>query len=166
MTDRAQRITDLRKILCRLLHIPIFVLPLQIGGAEDDVIMDVMLVDVRRHNVGELIVGHPGRQLISDLVCYLRRDLLRLESLPDMIGNHFVILRSSGVLLVLLAEKHELIRRRFGRAGVSRNQNSAVRLFRIHDVVQPVTNTLPGRFPFIDMNGYDASSCHGYSFQC
>ena len=77
-------------------------------------IVDVMLVDVRRHNVGELIVGHPGRQLLSDLVCFLRRDLLRLESLPDMIADHFVFLCASGVLLVFLTEKHELIRRRFG----------------------------------------------------
>ena len=35
----AERIADLRQILCRLLHIPVFVLPLQIGGANDDVIV-------------------------------------------------------------------------------------------------------------------------------
>ena len=128
--------------------------------------MDVMLVDVRRHNVGELIVGHPGGQLFSDLVCFLRRDLFGFESLPDMIADHFVFLRASCVCLVFLAEKHELIRRRFGRAGVSRNQNSAVRLFGIHDVIQPVPNTLPGGFPFVDVNGHDSCSCHGCSFQC
>ena len=93
-------------------------LPLQIGGANDDVIVDVMLVDVCRNDVGELTVGHPGGQLFSDLVCFLRRDLFRLESLPNVIADHFVFLRASGVLLVFLAEKHELIRRRFGRAGV------------------------------------------------
>ena len=93
-------------------------LPLQIGGTNDDVIVNMVFVDVSRNDVGELIVGHPGRQLLSDLVCYLRRDLLRLESLPDMIADHFVFLRASGVLLVFLAEKHELIRRRFGQAGV------------------------------------------------
>ena len=38
--------------------------------------------------------------------------------------------------------------------------------FRIHDVVQPFPNTLPCRFSFIDVNGYDTSGCHGYSFQC
>ena len=73
-----------------------------------------MLVDVCRHDVGELTVSHSGGQLFPDLVCFLRGDLIRLESLPDMIADHFVILRASRVLLVLLAEKHELIRRRFG----------------------------------------------------
>lgn len=36
----AERIADLRQILCRLLHIPVFVLPLQVGGADDDVIVE------------------------------------------------------------------------------------------------------------------------------
>ena len=141
-------------------------LPLQIGGANDDVIMNMVFVDVCRHDVSKLIVGHPGGQLFSDLVCFLRRDLIRLESLTDVIADHFVFLRASGVLLVFLTEKHELIRRRFRRAGVSRNQDSVVRLFRIHDVIQPFSNTLPGGFPFVDVNGHDASGCHGYSFQC
>lgn len=109
--------------------------------------LDVVFVDVCRNDVGELTVSHSGRQLLSDLVCFLRRDLFGFESLPDMIADHFVFLRASCVCLVFLAEKHELIRRRFGRAGVSRNQNSAVRLFRIHDVIQPFSNTLPGGFP-------------------
>ena len=141
-------------------------LPLQVGGTNDDVIVNMVFVDVCRNDVGELIVGHPGRQLISDLVCYVRRDLLRLESLPDMIADHFVFLRASCVRLVLLAEKHELIRRRLGRASVSQNQNSAVRLFRIHDVIQTGSNALPGSFPFVDVNRHDASGCHECSFQC
>ena len=59
------------------------------------------------------MIGYPGGQLFSDLVCFLRRDLIRLESLPDVIGDYFIFLCASGVQLVLLAEKHELIRRRF-----------------------------------------------------
>ena len=39
----AERIADLRQILCRLLHVPIFVLSLQIGGADDDVIVERIL---------------------------------------------------------------------------------------------------------------------------
>ena len=89
-------------------------LPIQVGGTNDDVIVNMVFVDVCRQDVSKLIVSHPGGQLFSNLVCFLRRDLIRFESLPDMIADHFVILRASRVLLVLLAEKHELIRRRFG----------------------------------------------------
>ena len=94
-------------------------LRVQIGGANDNVIVDMMLVDVSRNDVSELIIGHPGGQFFPDLICFLRRDLFWLESLADVIADHFVFLCSSGVLLVLLEEKHELIRCRFERAGVS-----------------------------------------------
>ena len=162
----ADRITELCQILAAAFHISILVLAVQRRSANDNVVMHMMFVNVCRNDVGKLVVGHPGRQLLSDFVCFLRRDLFGFESLPDMIADHFVFLRASCVCLVFLAEKHELIRRSFGRAGVSRNQNSAVRLFRIHDVIQPFSNTLPGSFPFVDVNGHDSCGCHGYSFQC
>ena len=114
----AERIADLRQILCRLLHIPVFVLPLQVGGADDDVIVDVMPVDVCRNDVGELTVGHPGGQLFSDLVCFLRRDLFGFECLPDVIDQNLVFVFSSGVVKIFLSIQHEFINRRFRHAGV------------------------------------------------
>ena len=48
-------------------------------------------VDVRCNDVGELIVGHPGGQLFSNLVCFLRRDLFGFESLPNVIADYVKI---------------------------------------------------------------------------
>ena len=80
--------------------------------------MDVMLVSARRSNVGELIVGHPGRQLFPDLVCFFRRDLIRLESLTDVIEQNLIFDFPAGVFEILLPVQHEPIDRCFRHAGV------------------------------------------------
>ena len=81
-------------------------------------VMHMMFVDVRCNNVCKLIIGHTGCQLFSDFVCFIRRDLIRLESLTDMIDQNFIFDFPAGVLEILLSVQHEFINRRFRHAGV------------------------------------------------
>ena len=79
---------------------------------------DYETVRMIREYICKLIIGHTGRQLFSDFVCFLRRDLIRLESLTDMIDQNFIFDFPAGVLEILLSVQHEFINRRFRHAGV------------------------------------------------
>ena len=118
MTLLTNRIAELRQILAAAFHIPIFALAVQRRGTKHNMIVHMLLVGVCRNDVGKLIVGQPGRQLFSDLVCFLRRDLSRLEGLPDMIDQNFIFDFPSGIVDILLTVQHEFIDRRFRHAGV------------------------------------------------
>ena len=63
--------------------------------------MDVLAVGVGGHDEGMLTFGEAHRQFIAHLVGLLRRDLPRLEGLPDLVSNDIVFLAAPGGQLIL-----------------------------------------------------------------
>ena len=58
-------------------------------------------VRMRGYDESVLPFCNRHRQLIADPVCFLSRNLSRLERLSDLVGDHIPLLLSSGKLPVL-----------------------------------------------------------------
>ena len=71
-------------------------------------VMHMSLVDVGRHDELVPAAGKLHGKLIADPVGFFRRDLSRIESLADMIGDHIfsvLWLPPSDHLILLLGEQ-------------------------------------------------------------
>lgn len=77
-----------------------------------------------------------------------------------MIGEHLIPAFSAGSVQVFLTIQHELIRCSFGETGVGRDQKPTVRLFRVHDVIQPLFDALICCFAFSNVDRNDMGGCH------
>lgn len=62
-----------------------------------------------RHNEGVLSVKKTLRQLIANLICFLRRYLSWLKRLPELIGNHFIFLSTAGIHKILIPGKNKFL---------------------------------------------------------
>ena len=58
---------------------------------ENDVIMNMDFVNVRRYDKGMAAFGKPKGKLPPDLVGLLRRDLAGLKALPGMVSDHILV---------------------------------------------------------------------------
>ena len=69
-------------------------------------IVNVCPIYMSTDNIGVLAFGKSRGELTANLICFIRRDLSRLERLPHLIGNHVVFVGSSGEYFILtLGEK-------------------------------------------------------------
>ena len=73
--SRAEKVTELRRTVDG-------------GGIENNVVMYVLPVRVGANNVGVLALEEALGQLAPYDVCFLRRNLTRLERLAYVVGNH------------------------------------------------------------------------------
>ena len=62
-----------------------------------------------RHIEGVLSVKKTLRQLIANLICFLRRYLSWLKRLPELIGNHFIFLSTAGIHKILIPGKNKFL---------------------------------------------------------
>ena len=86
----AEAVAQLRNDFAGAKHILEFAGAVQRNGAEHNVIVDVRMVIMRRHEECEIPVQQPGSQLIADFVGFFRRYFSRLEGLPHLIRNYFI----------------------------------------------------------------------------
>ena len=116
-------------------------------------IMHVSSIRVRRHNKGILSFGKPKCQLMSQSVCFFRRDLSRFERLADLIDDHFMLLTPTGDLLILPLGQHNLFVHGHRVTLIACNQFTLFGLFRILCIIRPVTQTLGNGFPLVHTQG-------------
>ena len=91
-------------------EIPEFVQAIQGRGIIYDMVMDMSLIYVSRHQKCVLPLGKTHGQLVADFIGFLRRNFPRFEGLADLVGNHIMLLRPSGHLQILaFGEKEFLI---------------------------------------------------------
>ena len=76
---------------------------------EDNVIMNVLTIGMCCHNEGMLSVKKTLRQLIANLICFLRRHFTWLKRLPELIRNHFAFLSTADVHKILIPGKNKLL---------------------------------------------------------
>ena len=71
--------------------------------------MDMLPIRMCRHDEGVFSMKKTLRQLIANLICFLRRNLSRLKRLPKLLRNHFVFLSTAGVHKILIPCKNKLL---------------------------------------------------------
>ena len=133
----AEAVAQLRNDFAGAKHILEFVVAVQRNGAEHDVIVDVRMVIMRRHKEREIPVQQPGSQLIADFVGFLRRYFSRLEGLPHLIRNHFIVNAPSSFRDIGISVQQKLLVSGFGRTGIGRNQPAMLGLLRVLHIIQP-----------------------------
>ena len=72
-------------------------------------IMDMPSIRMCRHNEGVFAVKKALRQLIANLICFLRRYLSWLKRLPELIGNHFIFLSIASVHKILIPSQDKFL---------------------------------------------------------
>ena len=71
--------------------VPELPVTIQIGGIENDMIMNMSPVHMRRHNKRMLPLGESHTSFISYFICFLRCNLSGLKGLADLISNDISI---------------------------------------------------------------------------
>ena len=121
------------------------------GGVIDNVVMNVSLVDVSRHNEGVFALRPSHGGFIAHLIGFLRCDLTGLEGLADLIGDHIVALLSAGDVLILPLGQQKFLVSGFGVAFVGADELTVIRLFCVLGVVRAVGKTLSDGLAFVDV---------------
>ena len=124
---------------------------IQGGGVINDVIMNVSLVNVGRHNEGVFTLRPTHGSFIAYLIGFLRCDLTGLEGLTDLIGDHIVVLLSAGDVLILPLGQHKFLVSGFGVAFVGADEFTIIRLFCVLGIVRAVGKTLGDGLAFVDV---------------
>jgi hypothetical protein len=113
------------------------------GGVHNYVVMNMFFVSVRGDNVSVLAFEKTFRQLMTDLVCFLRRNLTRFERLPDVIRQYVVrSLIASGYVLVLFFREKKLLVCDGRVAGEARHQFTVISFVGVVRIVNPVGERL------------------------
>ena len=136
-----------------------FALMVQRDGIPNDVIMNVRLVGMGADDEGIPALQKAAGQLVADPVSLLRRDLSRLEGLPDLVGDHVAFLLSSGKDTVLPLRQQELALHGLHIALIRGNQLALLRLARIHRVGRPVMQALRQRLAFVLVHRDNSCCC-------
>ena len=101
-------------------------------------IVDVCPIYMSTDNIGLLTFGKSCGELTANLICFLRRDLSRLEGLTELIGDYVAVLYSAGVVEVLFFRHLKLRACKIRVALIGGNQLAAFCLLRVHRVIRPV----------------------------
>lgn len=115
-------------------------------------VMDMRAIRMRANDESIVAFEKSAGQFITDLVRFFRRDLARFKRLPNLIGNHIVLLRSSGEDLILALGQQKLTLNRARITFIRRDELLLVRLVRIHGIGRAVMQTLCQRFSLIQMH--------------
>ena len=71
--------------------------------------MNMLPIRMSRNDEGMLSVKKALRQLIADLICFLRRYPSWLKRLPELIGNHFIFLSIASVHKILIPSQDKFL---------------------------------------------------------
>lgn len=99
-------------------------------------------------------------QFIADLIRFLRRDLSRLERLSDLIGNHILLLLSSGNMKILSFCKKEFFVCRPRISLIGADIFSVFCFSAVLSIFQSVCKTLRYRLSFVDAQWNQTGHCH------
>ena len=97
--------------------------------------MNMLAVGVRGHDKGVFALGEAHRQFIAHLVGFLRRNLPRLEGLPDLVCDDIIFLDAPGGLLVLPLGQKKLLVHRQRAAPIAADQCAAIGFLRVLGVI-------------------------------
>ena len=98
-------------------------------------VVDVLAVGVSGHDESVSALGEAHRQLVAHFIGFLRRDLSRLEGLPNLGGDDVVFLAASGGLLILPLGQEELLVDRRRAAPMAADQRAAGGFLRVLGVI-------------------------------
>ena len=124
---------------------------IQGGRVINDVVMNVSLINVGRHNESVFALRPTHGSFIAHLVGFFRRDLTGLEGLADLIGDHIVALLSAGDVLILPLGQQKFLVCGFGVAFVGADELAVIRFFCVLGVVRAVGKTLSDGLAFVDV---------------
>lgn len=130
------------------------------SGIINDMIVDMCPIHMGADNKSILAFCPSHPQLIAHPVGLLRRDLSRLERLPNLIRYDIVLLLPPSDILILTFGKEKLLVRRLGCAGVARDIFSAVRFGWIFRIIRAISQGLRNRPALIDMKCNQSRCCH------
>ena len=115
-------------------------------------IVNMVLVDVSANNKGIVTLCQLHGKLITDLICFFRRNLTWQERLTKMIADHIVSAAPpTGLPEILLLRQRKLNVGGHGITLIAGDQSAVIRLFGILSVIDNLCNRGRGRLPFADM---------------
>ena len=122
-------------------EIPELPVTFQIGGIENDMVMNMCPVHMSCNNKCVLSFCESHAGFISDFVCFLRCNLSRLEGLADLICNHISLRLPPCLMQIFLfcLSKFQINKLRITL--IRRNIFSLIRFFSIHGIIGPVFQT-------------------------
>ena len=110
----------------------------QIGGIENDMIMNMNSIHMRCHDKSMLPFCESHAGFISDFICFLWCDLSRLKGLANLICNHISLRLPPCLIQIFLFCLSKFQINKFRIAMIRRDIFSLIRFFSIHGIISPV----------------------------
>ena len=124
-------------------------------------VMDVRLVYMCADDIRMIPLGKAPRQLLPQPVRFLRRDLARNKSLPQMISDYVLSADPSRrVPFILLQRKMKLRVCHSAVAFKAGNEPLLIRLFWILHIVKNLSNSLSDCASLANMQRHNPRRCH------
>ena len=146
-----------------------FAVTVQIDGADDNVVVDVMFICMSADDKSVFALGEAHGQLPAQPVCFLRRDLAGDEGLAQMVGDHIVFSsHSAGFLDVELLCEPKFFVCDPGIASEAGDKLALFGLFRVFNVIDDVADGCPDASALTDVQRHQAGggqSCTSCSFR-
>ena len=140
--------------------IPKLPVTIQVHSADDDMIMNVMAIRVRRHDVSVISMGETLSKLLAQPVGFPRGDLTGQESLPHVVGDHIILSTiAPGSVQVGFLHEHKLRVRQCGIAPVAYYQTFALGLFGVLYILNYAGNGRSRCTLFSHMEGNQIARC-------
>lgn len=135
-----------------------FSVTVKIRGIVYDVIMDMSFIYMSCNYKSMSPLSPAHSRFISDSVGFLRCDFSGFKSLPDLIGNHIIIILPTGIMLIFSFCKSKLFLYKLRITLIAADQNTTICLLRILSIICSVLQALLNGFSFIHMHGYKSGS--------
>ena len=133
------------------MKVPEFPGTIQGSRVENDVIVDVRPVCMGGHNESVFALGKSFGQLLANGICFFWCYFSRLEGLPNLIGDHVMLLPPPGDMLILTFCQQKLLICRHGVALIGSDKFSIVRFLRVLHIICPGPETLGNTLALIDV---------------
>ena len=159
----ADLITQSGQSFSRAQEVPELMLAIQRCGTEYDVIMDMRLICVRCYDISMIPFKKTAGKLISDLVCFFRRDFTWFKRLAKLICNYFTFSVSARDTQICFPHEFKLIGSSLRVTSKPRYQLTILRFFRIGCIIHAGSHASACTLAFANMHSDQPSSSHSDS---
>ena len=132
---RANQIAQPCYCFSRTKEVSEFSFAIKRGGIPNDMVMNVSLVCMSAYDEGVFAFEKAGCEIITDLICFFRRDFAGFERLANLICDHIVYFVFPCKILVLPFCKSKLRINSSIVAGIARNQFAIISLIQIQSIL-------------------------------
>ena len=126
-------------------------------------VMNVSLVCMSAYDEGVFAFEKAGCEIITDLICFFRRDFAGFERLANLICDYIIHFFFSCNMLVLSFRKSKLCINSSVVTGIARDQFAVIGFIGVNGISGSICNTLSDGFSCVDVHWNNACCCYSRS---